>query len=151
MNSLFLSIYYITMKKFLLFLKKYLIVFLLLIYIILAYIFDFVSCPITLITGFPCSGCGITRATISLFKFRFYEAFYYQPCIFILPFILVIILFKNKTFFRSLYNSKILWIILIIIVISIYIIRMIFIFPNEPISYNDNNLILIIYNWLIEI
>lgn len=46
----------------------------------MAYIFDFVSCPIKLITGFPCPGCGITRATISLFKFRFYEAFYY--CVF---------------------------------------------------------------------
>ena len=42
-------------------------------------------------TGFLCPGCGITRMCISLINFKFKEAFYFNPALFILfPIYLVI-------------------------------------------------------------
>lgn len=136
------------MKKILLFFKKYFILLILLLYIVLAYAFNFVSCPIKLITGFPCPGCGITRACMALFKLDFIGAFNYYPCIYILPLLFIIILFKKRPFFEFIYNSKLFWISLILIIITSYILRMIFIYPNEPMTYNENNLILALYNWI---
>lgn len=36
------------------------------------------------LTGFYCPGCGITRMFFSMFEFQFYEAFRYNPLVFIL-------------------------------------------------------------------
>ena len=36
-------------------------------------------CPFKFITGLPCPGCGMTRATLSLFKGDMLSSFYYNP------------------------------------------------------------------------
>lgn len=43
-----------------------------------------IGCPIKYITGIPCLGCGMTRATLSILKLDFDMAFYYHPMIFVL-------------------------------------------------------------------
>ncbi len=39
----------------------------------------FYKCPIKIIFGIPCPGCGITRAFLSLIRFDFKKAFEYHP------------------------------------------------------------------------
>ena len=46
-------------------------------------------CPIYKFTGFYCPGCGITRMLSSLMNGRFYQAFRYNPLVFIMiPFVI---------------------------------------------------------------
>lgn len=79
------------------------------------------------ITGFYCPGCGISRMFISIAKFDFYQAFRYNPLVFILLilfFIYVIIElihFKKKGYYFKI--NKWLYIILLVIVISFGILR----------------------------
>lgn len=54
------------------------------IYTFLIYILK-IGCPIRFITGIPCMGCGLTRAMLAMLKLNFSSAFYYNPCIFLIP------------------------------------------------------------------
>lgn len=50
---------------------------------------DLIFCPFHKLTGLFCPGCGITRMLLELFKGNFYQAFRYNPLLFImLPFLL---------------------------------------------------------------
>lgn len=40
---------------------------------------QFTFCPIFLLTGIPCPGCGIGRSLISIFHLNFIKALYYNP------------------------------------------------------------------------
>ena len=42
-----------------------------------------IPCIFHELTGFYCPGCGITRMFLSLFQFRFYQAFRYNPFVFV--------------------------------------------------------------------
>lgn len=74
--------------------KEYLIIFLLLIgYYILHLVFDItIFCPIFKLTGYFCPGCGITRMFEALFHLKIYQAFRFNPLVFIL---LIIFLFEK--------------------------------------------------------
>ena len=55
------------------------------IYYFLNFITNFaIICPFYLLTGLYCPGCGITRLLFSLVKLDFYQAFRYNPLVFIL-------------------------------------------------------------------
>lgn len=43
-----------------------------------------IDCPFHKLTGLYCPGCGITRLIFSLIKFDFYQAFRYNPLVFIM-------------------------------------------------------------------
>ncbi len=58
-----------------------------------------IQCPIHYITGYYCPGCGITRLLFSLIKLDFYQAFRFNPLVFILI-ILYIIYFVIKYLFK---------------------------------------------------
>ncbi len=69
---------------------KRVVIFLLLLLLIYIYInfstsvhFVF-ECPIKAITGFYCPGCGITRMFKSFFEGQIYQAFRYNPLVFLL-------------------------------------------------------------------
>ena len=57
-----------------------------------------IPCIFHEITGLYCPGCGATRATISLIKLDFYQAFRYNIIVVIsIPLFIVYLLYKNKT------------------------------------------------------
>lgn len=101
-------------------------------------------CPIAIFTGFPCPGCGITRAFYYLITLKWHKAFTMNPCIFLWT-ILIIILFTNKYILIKKLNTKTINTLLIAtgtISILIYIFRMINMYPNvEPITYYNNNIL----------
>lgn len=79
------------------------------------------------ITGFYCPGCGISRMFISFAKLDFYQAFRYNPLVFILLIlffiymIIEIIHFKKKRYYFKI--NKWLYVVLLVIVISFGILR----------------------------
>jgi len=89
-----------------------------------------IPCIFHQITGFYCPGCGITRMIFSLLKLDFYQAFRFNPLIFIaLPFIIVVLIDfvfkwgrgKDNYLYRKI-NDRV-WIVLLIITIIFGIIR----------------------------
>jgi hypothetical protein len=90
----------------------------------------------------------MTRAGFSVLKFDFISALKYNPLIFVFPFILFIMIFHEIPLINKLYKSKILWITLTIIIFATYVLRLIFVFPNPPMDYNPNNLLIVIINFI---
>ncbi len=79
------------------------------------------------ITGLYCPGCGITRMFISIFKLNIYQAFRYNPLVFILLiiclFYLLIDALKYKISKTHIELPKSVYIVLLIIVIGFGILR----------------------------
>lgn len=102
----------------------------LILYLVLGSVFNiYIGCPIHDITGFHCPGCGLTRMLLSILKLDFYQAYRYNPLLFIaLPFI--IFLYFNNLYCK-LYNKKSIikkipnwfWYIILFIVILYGIMR----------------------------
>ena len=87
-------------------------------------------CPIHELFHVDCPGCGISRMIFSIFELDFYQAFRYNPLLFIyLPFIIFIIVDVLKGYVHNRspkYVSKVpifVWIILFIITIGFGVIR----------------------------
>lgn len=105
-----------------------LILFLLLIgYLILGnYFHIYIDCPIKKITGLYCPGCGVTRMLSSMLTLDFYQAFRYNPLLFInLPIILFLLIESIIAKKEPLYNkipTKV-WVFVIIILLSYGILR----------------------------
>lgn len=121
--------------------KIYIPLILFILYITITYFFKIPNCPFKLITGFPCPGCGLTRAGFAALKFEFQLAFMYNPVIFLLPFILWVIVFHERPIINKIYNFLPLWVFIIAFVLSTYLIRMIYVYPNYPLDYLPNNLL----------
>lgn len=98
-------------------------------------------CPLVVITGIPCPGCGITRSVIFFVTGQFERSFHMHP----LGGILVIFALYCG-FYRYIKGRKVpglKWIIVILVTASLvlYVIRMILYFPDRPpYTYNYGNL-----------
>ena len=93
-----------------------------LIYTVLIISFDIgIPCVFYEITGLYCPGCGITRLCLSLFEGDVYQAFRYNPIIFIdLP--ILFILFVLNIFLKNNKNIKKITDVIIIFLAAITII-----------------------------
>ena len=77
-----------------------------------------IECPIHYLTGFYCPGCGITRMFFSILKLNFYQAFRFNPLVFMLL-VLYIIYWVLKYLFKINIKipDKVLYGIIIILII----------------------------------
>lgn len=85
-----------------------------------------IPCMFHEITNFYCPGCGITRLLFSLVRLDFYQAFRYNPLVFILIILSIIYWILKLILKRFNINISILefvWYILIVIVIIYGILR----------------------------
>lgn len=89
--------------------------------IILIYIL-FTGCPIKLLTGISCAGCGMSRAYFSLLHLNFREAFYFHP-LFPCPIIFVLVYILTKFGFPE-KAAKVIYCIMAVLFIAVYIYRM---------------------------
>ncbi len=102
-------------------------------YLIFAKIFNiYLYCPFHEITGLYCPGCGVTRMIYSIFELNFYQAFRYNPLLFIfLPFIIILLInsiyskFKKE---KSIYEKipNFVWSVFLVVLIIYWILRNIF-------------------------
>lgn len=88
-------------------------------------------CLIRGVIGVPCPSCGMSRAITEVINGDIIKAFKFHP-LFWLPFVVMFFLiFKRKYF-------KFILIIAITLLMTVYILRMSFLFPNvEPMKYNE--------------
>ena len=76
------------------------------------------TCPFYQITHLYCPGCGITRLLFSLLELDFYQAFRYNPLVFLLllGFIIfnLIEIIKRK---KIIINNKVVYILLVVVIL----------------------------------
>ena len=112
----------------------FLIIFLLSLFILYYYLFNNynfgIDCIFHKITGLHCPGCGITRMLFSLITLDIYQAFRYNPLLFILlPFFMVLIIdvvikiFKHKSNYLYKRIDNRFWIFLSIVLLVFGIFR----------------------------
>ena len=86
-----------------------------------------IPCPIYLLTKLSCPGCGISRMFISLFKLDIYQAFRFNPLIFILLILTMLYnfikLILNKVFKKNIELPNWIYTLLILVVIGFGILR----------------------------
>ena len=84
----------------------------------------YINCPIKEITGLYCPGCGITRMLQAILQLNFYQAFRYNPLLFIsLPFFIFFtiegIITKKDPLYNQIPNKILITIIIIFIIYGI--------------------------------
>lgn len=98
-------------------------------------------CPLRLLTGFPCPGCGLTRAGLLVLMGEWFEAAEMNLTIFLwIP--LLMYLFSARYLFPKL--KRFIPAVLIpvcIFTMVYYIMRMVLVFPGEPVMYARENLL----------
>lgn len=88
-------------------------------------------CLIRGVIGVPCPSCGMSRAITEVINGDIIKAFKFHP-LFWLPFVAMFFLILKRKYF------KFILIIAITLLMTVYILRMSFLFPNvEPMKYNE--------------
>lgn len=104
-------------------------------------------CPMVLLTGFPCPGCGLTRAGVHVLRLEFAAAWRIHP--FIFAFILLVLAFAAERYVRRsprMTVTKWCGIVMIIGMILFYVWRMTHMFPDvPPMTYYRRNLLAIAF------
>lgn len=107
-------------------------------------------CPMVLLTGFPCPGCGLTRAGFKVLGFDFAGAWGIHPFIFAI--ILLILVFAAERYVyksREMNASKWCAIVIIAGMIAFYGWRMYTQFPDvPPMTYYRRNLMAFLFGRL---
>lgn len=99
-------------------------------------------CVLTIVTGFPCPGCGITRALLQVCQGHFITAWNLNPNIYLWIFFGI-----YACYFRYILGKKIpagmqIMVTLCIIMTIIYFIRMYLHFPGQPpLVFEEDNLL----------
>lgn len=100
------------------------------------------NCIFSLLIGYPCPGCGLTRAFICVITLHFKEAFFYNPSIYLVAVVAFYFFVCRYVLDISPKYLVPMCIAAGIISIIIYIIRMCYMYPDiEPMTYYENNLL----------
>lgn len=86
---------------------------------ILGYFHISIPCPILSLTGYYCPGCGISRLVLSLFSGHIYQAFRWNPFVFLLLVIFfgyVVISTITHKYVDKKIVSKILFVVIILLI-----------------------------------
>lgn len=71
------------------------------------------GCPVKSLTGIPCPGCGLSRAAVSLLRLDLTAAFRYHPMVFVLPPVVLLVLFGPNPLLGSKTRERmLLWSVL---------------------------------------
>ena len=110
-------------------------------YVLMTHAMGLQNCVLKIFIGYPCPGCGMTRAMLALLQLDFVKAFQYNPFIFAVPFVILGIAFKHTSFVKRIVNNKWLCFTAILIVLVAYVLRWFYVYPNPPMDYFEHNLL----------
>lgn len=116
-------------------------------YLIAHAVFD-AFCPFLVVTGFPCAGCGLTRAGLHLLRGNIVKAAMINPSIF-----LVILFLLYCGYFRYIRGIKVKGFsvalgVLVTVTLAVYVYRMYLYFPDRvPYVYHKKNLLAEAFPW----
>lgn len=134
--KLVLSRVFIDIKKYWIFVVIFLAYHRFAIYIFGAY------CPVVLLTGYPCPGCGMTRAAMEFIKGEWLVAYNLNLMVYLWVAFGIYFFVVRYVFNKEKKLTNILLIVLLVLQVLWYIYRMFTEFPGEPpMSYWNNNLI----------
>lgn len=100
-------------------------------YFLVRFIFS-ASCPSVIITGFPCPGCGITRAFLFVMTGQFERAWNINPLSYGWILLALYAGVQRYLFGRKAKGWKTMMIVLAVAIMGLYIYRMYRYFPNKP-------------------
>jgi hypothetical protein len=89
-------------------------------------------CPVMIIVGLPCPGCGMTRAGLLFLTGNFSQSFSFHPMF--VPAMVFMAIAAALKFFRP-EKTNVLQtpaIIFFVIIVAVYVFRMVNLFPNQP-------------------
>lgn len=112
-------------------------------YFVFLKIFFHSLCPVVLVTGFPCPGCGLTRAGFRILHLDFYGAFKIHPFVYGVI-VLAVIFAVERYVIQTKKMTVTIWFgcFMIAGMVAFYIYRMVFYFPNvPPMTYYRHNLL----------
>lgn len=98
-------------------------------------------CPMVIVTGFPCPGCGMTRSLFYLFTGRIYRSIQMNPMG--IPIALIIIYFCFNRYIRGkkAAGMTLLVVAAVIMLLIVYVYRMYLFFPDRaPYVYTSDNI-----------
>lgn len=99
-------------------------------------------CPMVIVTGFPCPGCGMTRALFYLITGRISESFQMNPMGIWVACLLLYFGWSRYIIGRSAKGMKMLIGLTIVMLIVCYGIRMFLYFPDRaPYAYTKRNVL----------
>lgn len=98
-----------------------------------------IGCVFRHVTGFPCPGCGTTRACIAFLQGHVVDAFYWHPLFWLTVPLVIVCVFTNGKLARSDKINHGIWLTLALMYLTVYVVRMILLFPDTPpMDYNEN-------------
>lgn len=98
-------------------------------------------CPLVIITGFPCPGCGMTRALLFVLTGQFARAWNINPAIYGWIFLALYVGVQRYLLGRKAKGWKVMIGILAVVMILVYIYRMYRYFPDRPpMTFTGNSL-----------
>lgn len=102
------------------------------VFYLLMHIFFHAFCPMVVLTGYPCPGCGLTRSLLFFLAGQWERSFYIHPMGFV-----VVLFFAYCAWFRYVRGQKIpgvRWILILLVLTAVilFLIRMKLYFPNRP-------------------
>lgn len=100
-------------------------------------------CPFHSLLGIPCPGCGMTRAFLALLRGDVRKAFYWHPLFPLVILIFLVFLLKRKyKVIENIWQNKLILKSVILLFILCYIIRLCFLFPDQPpLNLNKDSLL----------
>ena len=98
-------------------------------------------CPSVILTGFPCPGCGMTRAMLSILRGNFAAALKLHPFSYVLIIWLAAFAVRRYILQKEI-KSMLKWLVVILVcMITFYVYRMVRYFPGTPpMSYYKDNM-----------
>lgn len=108
-----------------------------------------IGCIFRWLFGFPCPGCGSTRAMIQFLQGHIVDAFYWHPLFWLTPVLLLLVLFKGEKIFKNNTANRVFWIVIGVIYLAVYFSRMLLLFPDTPpMDYNTDCIFYRLYEWV---
>lgn len=106
-------------------------------------------CPLERIIGIPCPGCNMLSALYHLLHGDIEVALFFHPLVIVFSVyvILEMILYIKFHHFKSKYANY-LRIIFMVLLVIVYLYRMITIFPNYPMAYNEESFLGVILKFM---
>ena len=120
----------------------YIVIIVVFLYIVITNIIFDSACAVVIATGFPCPGCGMTRAAISFLLFRWEDAWNYNCVIFLIVPFAIYWLACRYIFQCKCREITIGLLVISLCLLGLYIYRMIHFYPEiPPMVYNENNIL----------
>lgn len=99
-------------------------------------------CPLVIFSGFPCPGCGVSRATLCFMTGRWQTAWQLNPVIFPIMLFAAYFCLCRYLLGRTVKGARILIAVIFVLLLAVYCVRMYLYFPDRvPYVYTEENIL----------